>query len=280
MTDTPAPRRRWLPWVIIGGVLVVLVALAMLVSVAVGIVQSRLAPDQPLLTGEQASGIAAQPLECSGSCFDSEDIPSTQIGLEDVAEFGIDATPFPWGTYDSITAGALKRQSLANWTGSDSGPDSCFFVPTNAPLSFSDNEESEDLIDWTGTLANAEKSNALDQSVRFFADSTTASEYLVELRSHVEDCDSVSTGSGRNFYSADVSPAPELDLPDSVTGIGWIRTGDPGLRWRSYVVDLQRGNLVVRTRLLTDGSIREAEFRQLVEDLAVQLEEIEPNVTG
>ena len=59
--------------------------------------------------------------------------------------------------------------------------------------------------------------------------------------------------------------------PDDIAAVGWVREGSPGPRWRSYVWDLQRGNLVVQVRVLTDGRILERDVAGFTELLAERM---------
>lgn len=78
----------------------------------------------------------------------------------------------------------------------------------------------------------------------------------------------------RSGFAARVAAAPALRLPDSVAAYGWTESNDYS---RVYAVDLQRGNLVARVTLTTDGSgPTETEFRVLAEEYAVLLAGLEP----
>ncbi|MBU1459100.1 MAG: hypothetical protein KKC89_06010, partial [Gammaproteobacteria bacterium] len=75
-------------------------------------------------------------------------------------------------------------------------------------------------------------------------------------------------------WSTAVAPAPALDVPDSVAALGWSQSNQWG---RTYEVDIQRGNLVVRLVLNSDGAgPTEQQFRQIAEDYATLLAELEP----
>jgi len=167
----------------------------------------------------------------------------------------------------------------AGWEANDGTPDSCFFAPTNSPLSGAPDDAlatSTDPVLFIGTHEDPARMNTLDQSMRVFSDSASASEYLAGLATAVDDCREVTIGPPAERYTASVDPEAQLALPDSVAGVGWARTGDPGPRWRAYVVDLQRGNVVVRTRLLTDGSTSESAFRGWVEGYSLILSSVQP----
>ena len=272
----PPRRRPWLPWVIAGGSVMLVGALVLFVIVVANFVVGLRPTGDPLLEGEAGPPVAEEPLVCTASCFDAGDIPTTQPGESALLYLGLDVTTFEWGTFDPMTAGELHRGNIPGWIDMGGYPDACFFVPGNTPASFTDSDDSTDEVQYTGTYADSVKLNTVEQAIRFFESSATAEAYMNELATNIQDCTLVEYGTGQDYYSAEVTPVPLLDLPPSVAAAGWIRTGDIGPRWRSYVVDLQRGNMVVRTRLLTDGSLTELEYRDLVESIAGQLEQIEP----
>jgi hypothetical protein len=283
-SSTPAKRHPWrIAIIVVASVLVLALIVAGLVFVVnsfVSRISSNSGPDasQPLVEGQPGSPTAVDPLECQTACFNADDIPETMPTEINFSELGLTTVTFEWGTYDPTTAGKLHRSSIPGWKNMQGSPDACFFAPGNAPASFTDSDESTDEIQWTGTETTTDKRNTLDQSVRFFPDSSTATAYMKDLANQIAHCDVIEVGSDQDYYSAVVTPAPQLDLPPSLAGVGWIRTGDPGIRWRAYVIDLQRGNLVVRTRVLTDGSITELQYRELVEGIATQIDAIEPLV--
>ena len=67
--------------------------------------------------------------------------------------------------------------------------------------------------------------------------------------------------------------SPAIEVPDSVAAVGWIQKTQYNERF--YVIDVQRGNLVVRTTGYSTGGFSEVEFRDLVEQQADLLAELE-----
>jgi PknH-like extracellular domain len=237
------------------------------------------APDQPLVPGAPAQPIAAEPLRCPEACFTEESIPDTVAVEGTFAELGTPDNAEPYGSYEPSTTGELYRRDTASWSESGGHPDACFFMPTSAPYAssvLSTDARSPDPIFWTGTHLDAAGIDSVDQSVRLFQDSDSAEAYLADIAAQINECTSVQFESANSRYTATVDAASALGTPVSVASAGWIRTGEPGERWRAYSFDLQRGNLVVRTRLLTDGTIRETDFRRFVQFYAAQLAAIEP----
>jgi len=236
-------------------------------------------PDQPLVVGAPAEPVAASPLPCPVECFTPATIRETLPYNRAFAELGVPDTVHPYGTYEDSTAGEQYRYGTSWWAEANGGPDTCFFVEAGAPYAsstLSPDKRSADPIYFIGTHANGENGDTLDQAVRLFPDSDAAEAYLGDLAASIDACDNMSIAVDGYVYRARVDPASALGTPASVASAGWIRTGDPGEGWRAYSFDLQRGNMVVRTTLFTDGTIRETDFRRFVQKYAAQLANLEP----
>lgn len=251
------------------------VALASLVADALG----PHTPDQPLLAGPAAEPTAVSPLDCAAACFDETSVEAMTLSADTFARLGLTEATYPPGTYDPVTAGEMVRRDRQGWTSFDGDPDECFFAPTSAPYAttFAESDpESTDAIWFLGSYDDEAYIDSGDQSLRIFPDSATASAYLAGLADAMDLCDRIEIGPKDDRYSASVSAASAFSLPDEVAAVGWIREGLPGARWRAYIVDLQRGNVVVRIRILTDGLITERQVRNTVERYAAQLATVPP----
>jgi hypothetical protein len=274
-------RRRWIPFAIVGGILlfvaIVVGGIFAVRSIVVnGLNSSQF--NQPLVTGAPQVATAKSAMECDGACFTTADIEATVLSESTLDDFGITKHDYPWGTYDPTTPDALYRNTMADWKANSGSPDSCIFALGNSPAVIdveSDKGVSDD-IEFTGTHASDDVSTIVDQSVRLFPDTVSATAYLTKLASQIDSCSVISIGEGKNFSSAEITPAPQLDVWGDMAAVGWVRTGDFGPRWRAYVFDIQRGNLVVRTRMITDGSYYESEFRDFVFLYTFQLEKVTP----
>lgn len=256
---------------VIGLVVVVVLAISQLGSID--------EPDQPLQIGAPASPIAEEPLQCPPACFTEESIPQTLAYEGAFVELGLPDDAYPYGTYEPTTTGELFRRDASSWADNNAQPDACFFVPSSAPYAssiLSADSRSPDPIYFTGTHLDAARVDGIDQAVRLFPDSESAEAYLADLADNINECTNVQFGPANDRYTATVNAASAIGTPASVASAGWIRTGVPGQRWRAYNFDLQRGNMVVRIRLLTDGTILESEFRRFVQFYAAQLGAIEP----
>jgi hypothetical protein len=258
----------------VGIVALVLVGLYLLISSRFG----PQAPDQPLATGAPGSPLAEEPLDCVTACFTEESIPGTLAFEAELYPLGLTEDTFPSGTYDPAPVQALVRASSADWATYDGEPDVCSFAVQNSPFgaTLTSDAGNEDMIYFTGTHQDEDLLDSFDQSVRIFPDTVSATGYMTALASSIDDCDVVTIGPPSDRYSATITPAPALHVDPGTAAVGWVRTGVPGLRWRAYVFDVQYGNLVARTRLLTDGEIREKQFRDLVSRFTDQLSSLEP----
>jgi hypothetical protein len=108
---------------------------------------------------------------------------------------------------------------------------------------------------------------------RVFRDSASATEHLGELDGLLDTCTGYDYEAEDGIWSTAVTPAPALDVPDSVCP-GMV--AEPRVGGTSEA-DIQRGNLVVRLVLITDGDgPTEQQFRQFAEEYAALLAELEP----
>lgn len=285
VSPPPSPKQpRWLVPTIVASVLfVVAVAVGAVLVVANWLFSPydefsvySYTPDQALTTGSPASPIAVEPLVCPPACFTAESVPSTIVPKRAFEDLGLLDEVEPHGTHPETTVGWLYSRDADDWTEFGARPDACFFAPSSAPYASSLNSETagnKDPIVFTGTHVDR-FDNVADQAVRLFSDSAAAEAYMADLANSIAQCTQVQFGSGRNLYTADVALAASVNPPKSIAAVGWIRTGDPGVRWRAYVFDVQRANMVIRIRVLSDGSIREQDFRRVVQFAAAQLASI------
>jgi hypothetical protein len=89
----------------------------------------------------------------------------------------------------------------------------------------------------------------------------------------------VPSAGGLDTSLIQITAQAAIDVPNDVAAVGWVREGSPGPRWRSYVWDLQRGNLVVQVRVLTDGSVLEENVATFTELVAARLGELQPSTS-
>jgi hypothetical protein len=230
---------------------------------------------EPLVTGDEASPIAVEPMKCGG-CFTEDDLSSTIVDSDELDAFGL-------STLDSFADYTAHYDSEATyyrnaWNDLEGDPDSCFVTFPQAPISILEPGpvvDDDSVISYTGVYADEDEWSSLGQSVRLFENDQDAVDYMGGLPALISACTRYTSGSGAEYWRADVTPAPALDLPPSVAGIGWVEQAEYDSRYYSF--DLQRGNMVVRTSVFTGHEISEREFRTLIEHVAVQLAEISPD---
>jgi hypothetical protein len=273
-----SPRSRRRVTLVLGIVAASLGAAALLVGAAVGLgslvggIVTPQAPDQPLIAGDPGDPVAAAPMECPTACFDETSIDALTLSPDTFARLGLTEISSLPQSESTARVGDLVARDMSSWVDYDGEPDDCFFAPTSAPYATtveSSDPDNDDLVYFFDGYDDTVDSG--DQAVRIFPDTASASAYLADLAQAIRACKGIEIGPDDDRYNATVSPAAALSLPSEVAAVGWIREGDPGARWRAYVVDLQRGNVVVRIRILTDGVITERQFRNTVERYADQL---------
>lgn len=259
------------------GVVAILVGAAVGIGTVIGGIVTPKAPDQPVIAGDPGEPVATAPVECRTACFDETSIDALTISPDTFARLGLtENTPLPQSE-STARVGELVARDRSSWVDYSGEPDDCFFAPTSGPYATtveSSDAENDDLVYFLDGYNDTVDSG--DQSVRIFPDTASASAYLADLARAIAACEGIEIGPDDDRYAATISPAAALSLPSEVAAVGWIREGQPGARWRAYVVDLQRGNVVVRIRILTDGVITERQFRNTVERYADQLATVPP----
>jgi hypothetical protein len=282
----PPPRRGWILPVVIGGSLVALALIGVFVAVAIqlvsfvppppaaGPVGSPSTPDD-LLEGDPGAPVAAEPLDCV-LCLSVVD--ARALGLPDESYDAVGLTVGDNAPFE-ILAGADQIDQTKWWKADGGTPDACYFTYAKAPLFFEpgaidDTAAANDPVVYSEWYSDETEYYWGTEAVRVFDDSTAASAYLAGLETAIAGCPNYAFP--ESGWSSVVTPAPAFDLPASVAGYGWVESG--GLS-RFYAADLQRGNLVARVTIWSDGGgPTEAEFRGLVEEYAALLAAIEPSL--
>ena len=230
---------------------------------------------QPLVTGDEASPVAVEPLDCGG-CFTDNDLADTIVDSDELAAVGLTSTLEPFTNYTAhYDSESIWFRNA--WKDAEGDPEECFVTFPQAPISILESGGVADdgsIISYTGVYADDEEWSTLGQAVRIFEDDQDAVAYMAGLPALIASCEHYQSGAKETYWEADVTPAPALSLPPSVAGIGWAEVSVFDTRYYSF--DLQRGNMVVRTALATGEEISEIEFRSLVEHVAEQLSEIDP----
>lgn len=185
-----------------------------------------------------------------------------------------DAASFPSSTVGEVVAGG-GEQWLAM-----GGDAECSFVPANAPyILIGPGSVSDDPISWVQTWKAGDE--VMDISARTFSSTGEATAFMHDLHARVglcpwQDLEQGPAG-GMDSQLVQLTAQAAIDVPAEIAAVGWVREGSPGARWRSYVWDLQRGNLIVQVRVLTDGRVLESQVAEFAELIASRLEVLEPS---
>lgn len=231
---------------------------------------------EPLLTGEPGPTVAAEPTVCPQQCFTVDDFDLTVLSDDVVATLGTPDLPPEWDDFRNSTAQKEFLYSASSWESGEGSPAECFpitvYSPIAAPLD-GRAESADDPVGFTQGRLSVDQYSSLYESPRLFTDSASAEAHLATFASLVAGCSSYEIGDGASYWTADVTPMPALELPSSVAAVGWVEDSPFG---RFYGADLQRGNLVLRITLYTDGAITEGAWREYVVTSAENLASLTP----
>lgn len=226
-----------------------------------------------LAQGEPGEPTAVAPTECPSGCFD-ESSAEAAILEDAVFEDWGDLALFKhvWKmTGDRTTADLAHADAWEDWNGVGYSPDECFVTWNEMPIV--EAETAQPTADFVAPLTEHSSDDysftELTQSVRLFEDSRTAEQYMLTLDAGLEECTRYHDPNG---YPTDaVTREPGLHPPDSVAAVGFVRN-QAGIRF--YVMDVQRGNMVIRSVAYSDGGIDDTRFRQLMMKQATLLGEL------
>lgn len=281
MEPRPAKKRGlpWWGWSLIALASVTILALPVLgVWAYIGHSLAETSPDQPFIEGPEQDPEAKEPLECPEQCFGVDAAASVAVSADDMSALSIADESHGVGAFESATVASVAPDAREQWLALG-GDEECSFLPANAPYFASGSDSaSEDPISWVQTWETG--SEMMDIAARAFATTDEASAFMHDLHERVSSCPwqdlKTPAASGLDSTLVQVTPQAAIDVPSDVAAVGWVREGSPGPRWRSYVWDLQRGNLVVQVRVLTDGRILEEDVAEFAELAAKRLNGIEP----
>lgn len=225
---------------------------------------------EPLAEGEAGSPYARAPLDCDGNCFTDEVIAELVPSAREFATLGLPTLSYVWGEYDTTRPGDEWFYTSQTWEDEGGSPMECSFTLSVSPISNSADDqpikvERDDTIEYIGEHTTEDYYSSLVQTVRVFRSSDHAVEHMEETSTNITNCSRYSFGAASDYTGGVVTPEPELVLPDSVAAVGWVETNHFG---RYYVVDVQRGNVVTRSTLYTDGAVTEGDFRAFLESSA------------
>ncbi len=292
-TVAPAKKKKWV-WVVpvvvfatlvvaglVYGAIVVSNSVSKVVSEGLKEAQIDSDPWAPApVVGEPGSSVAREPLDCPGSCFTSENIADAAPNKNAIALLSDFEVTAPFGYYQPMDASTGYASIVEQWKSGHGSPDECFFASTFAPTATSLTEGEpfpNDQIYFLGEYQDR-FSEQIGFSARLFADSKSAETYIGGLADAVLGCArySIAYEGETEPYPVLVTPVPDLGLPKSMAGSGWIERDVFDSAGYFYVVTLQRGNLVTQIYLNSNLTISEADFRRFVNSYAAQLASIQP----
>lgn len=238
-------------------------------------VRDPVTPDD-LAAGAPGPLVPVEPTDCPDECFTAdvleELVPDASLyvdaDLSVVVDVLGDYTPQP------VSKDVLLSERL--WKDEGGEPDACFFTYLSTPIAVELDAEVRSIDDRTWYLTSretADRYGVITTSARIFPDTAAASAHLSDVSRLVAGCAEYEVGRAETYWTAEITPAPALDLPPTVAATGWVEDSPFG---RFYVIDLQRGNLVVRTGLYTDGLITQEQSNTFSEELALVLAAVDP----
>lgn len=225
---------------------------------------------QPLIDGPRADPEPVRRDDCDDPCFGALAINEARLDPSAYDTAGLTVMYAGSGAERQSSPSQAFAAAASGWTVSKGTPDSCFVTYPDVPLAYALDSPppaaDSTPVDAAHFIASRGSANEMSTSVhtmRLFLTSEEAHAHMTSLVSLVDGCTSYRLG---DQWNAVVTPAPALDLPETVAGVGWVEVDEFG--WRYYSFDLVRANAVMRFGLSTDNSISEEQFRTLVESAA------------
>jgi len=176
-------------------------------------------------------------------------------------------------TYASNVADETEFM-LTSFSDAGGSPNICAVTYGTAPVTVDISQQKSivsETIETYVAFSDPDDVNSFQQTARAFASSAEATAYMKQLDSELNQCTIYSTESGTALpLTTKVSRSPALVVPASVAAIGWVEVS-PGTRY--YAIDVQRGNLVVRSTLTSFEGMTEQDFRELITITASRLGE-------
>lgn len=266
----PAKRSFLFLWIALGMVVVLGAGIAGLALLVPKILVQTGAGPAPMPTSETAYPPVAQQL-CTGKCFSLEDARSLKTALGTADVFGLHESPdFEPG---DITAGESADNASATWYQGKGTPGGCAMMLSYGaigPGSPTDTApaRAEPVVD-LGVFGTEDES--VSQTVRVFHTEALAAGFPGIVYREMQSCAhySVDLG-GPSLYQAEVVQRNLTGAPDAIGYIGWDEPSSDGT---FTSVDLQYGNLVVRTTFNrgSDSAITDAMFDDFLRETATAM---------
>ncbi|MEP6478256.1 MAG: hypothetical protein ABJB03_02600 [Rhodoglobus sp.] len=242
----PAKKSFLFLWIGLGMVLVLgagIVGLFFLIPVLIGSAGST--PDAGPVTPDAPVVVADQP--CTGKCFTIAEARTLTPTTEALDVVGL--TENVKAEAEDTTAGRAVDDTLATWQGGKGSPEGCAMMISYSPVGPGSPTNTapalaEPVID-LGVFGTDAQS--ISQTVRVFHTEALAAGFPGIIYSEIRDCGHYSVDfGGSEVYRAQVVQRELVGAPDVVGYVGW---DEPSSEGTFTSVDLQYGNLVVRTTL-------------------------------
>jgi hypothetical protein len=260
-----------------------LVGILVVATIAVVSLVTLVFPHLPVIaapmSGTPAPPIARNPVPCPGTCLTEGSIVDLILPARDFEALTLPVVLDSWGEYAPSTLPIEYKATESAWLERGGAPDRCFPLFASSPVALPAGHapvSSDDVIDRAGTHTNRVENSYLEQTVRIFPTSEGAEAHMHALATAVAECGQFTSTTADYLATVTVTAAPTLTTPDGVAEVAWLESATGN---RTYVIDLQRSNLVVRTFLTTDGTVTEAQFRAFAKALAQRLATVTPPVT-
>lgn len=250
---------RTVTWIVVGSILVFAVFIAAIVALVVFITGALNEQEkgEPLVAGGSPTTEARAPLDCESECllmngpllFSTDFIDHNLIADRSLA-------------YPS-TVEYEHGSMITSFDDLGGTPAQCSFVYSVSPVTLDTlgAEATTESIQVHEPYSDADGATYFQQSTRVFSSSADAVTYMQQLETELAACPRYSTDGSLLPAVTSVESAASLSVPDSVANLGWVELGTDA---RYYAIDLQRGNVVIRSGLTSSGDMTEQEFRDLV----------------
>lgn len=264
------------------GVVVFCGAAAGVVGLATGfaavVEESSLLPVEirPLVDGDPGSPVAVDPLTCGDDvCFDTSVFRRLTPTSGDLRRIGLTEQWGAFGDYATSTEQSEFINARDWWEEQEVSPDSCFITALERPMALTlsgGSSAPDDPIEILAEYGDESEYSYFAQSARLFGTTAQAEEHMQTFDDLLGGCSVYTLTDDYGRHKTRISPAPAITVDDSVSAVGWVEEWDFG---RYYAFDVQRGNVVVRTIVSTDGVVTEEDYRAYTEIVARELAGLE-----
>ena len=289
----PAEPTRWSParrWALASGItaaslglLAAIVASIMVLSTAITDAVAWSPFDaEPLVSGAPGDPTPRESTDCADPCFGQEHVPDARLDTAEFVRLGTPDELDPVGTYLDSSPLEQHEQTVEYWRSNSLTPDDCMFTGTETPTIVVAGEPptADDAIVWLRSFESETGGSSAVRALRLFATAAEAAGHMRQLHALVPRCPRYGAGEFDALWSTSVTPMPALDVPPTVSAVGWVESIEGVGRY--YAVDVMRSNAVIRFTVFSDSTVTEAGFRTLAETMAEDMASwpLEGSVSG